>query len=266
METYFSAELTDFKTLYNVLKAITFKEYATLRPMEEGLKVTIEEMKCVETSAYIPVQMFESYYVRPQEDVKFKLSLKILTETLFIYGDDGNLSLKMTYKGPGFPLCLIIKHNDENITVDCQIYTMDVDESTDFLCLADECTLNKVVVNANQFLDILTDLDNTSDDLDLFLSPNPPYFRISTTSTMGESQTDISKNSEMVLLFQCENEFQAKYSFNYIKQILKVMNFANKVSISTGETGLLGLQLLINEDAKQMYVEYYITSMFEDDR
>ncbi|KAF5270403.1 hypothetical protein FQR65_LT05591 [Abscondita terminalis] len=221
MESYFSAVLTDFKMLYNVLKAITFKEYAVLRPMEEGLKVTIEEMKCVETSAYIPVQMFTSYSVHPKEEVKFKLNLKILTESLFIYGDDANLSLKLEYKGPGHPLCLIIKHNEEDITVECQIYTMDVDESTEFLCLADECALNKVVVNASQFLDMLTDLDARSDDLELNLSPNPPYFRISTTSTMGESQTDISKHSEMVLLFQCDQIFQAKYAFNYIKQILK---------------------------------------------
>ncbi|KAK5650311.1 hypothetical protein RI129_001340 [Pyrocoelia pectoralis] len=232
--------------------------------MKEGLKVTIEEMRCVETSAYFPHSTFTSYYVNPQEDIKFKISLKVLTDCLYIYGDDGSPCLKMTYKGPGSPLSLLIKHN-EDIKVDCQIYTMDIEDSTDFLSLADECTLNKIVVNASQFVDILTDLDHTSDELQLVISPDPPNLTIITISTMGESQTDISKNSEMVLLFQCDKVFTSKYTFSYLKQIVKVMSLANKISISTSESGLLGLQLVINEDTRQLYVEYYVSAMFEND-
>ncbi|KAB0802757.1 hypothetical protein PPYR_04943 [Photinus pyralis] len=264
MDPYFTAELTDFKIVVNVLKAITFKEFAILRPMEEGLKVTVDEMKCVETSAYIPHTMFTSYHVNPQEDIKFKISLKVLTDCLYIYGDDGNPCLKMTYKGPGSPLSLLIKHNDD-IKVDCKIYTLDIKDSTDFLSLADECTLNKIVVNANQFVDILSYLDNASDELQLDICPSPPHLTISTVSAMGESQADISRNSEMVLLFQCDKTFSARYTFGYIKQIFKVMSLANKISISTGESGLLGLQLVINEDTRPLYVEYYVSAMFESD-
>lgn len=43
------------------------------------------------------------------------------------------------------------------------------------------------------------------------------------------------------------------------------MALANKVSISTGESGLLGMQLLINSDDRQMFVEYYVTSLYGDD-
>lgn len=40
------------------------------------------------------------------------------------------------------------------------------------------------------------------------------------------------------------------------------MHHANKVAVSMGESGLLGLQLVINSDEKQMYVEYYVTSQY----
>lgn len=40
------------------------------------------------------------------------------------------------------------------------------------------------------------------------------------------------------------------------------MTYANKVAISTGPSGLLGLQLVINSDDRNMYVEYYVTSLF----
>lgn len=75
--------------------------------MEEGLKLTVEEMKCVETTAYIPCEMFSSYTVKANEDIKFKLSLKVLTECLHIFGDDGNPSLKLSYSDTGSPLCLV---------------------------------------------------------------------------------------------------------------------------------------------------------------
>lgn len=260
----FTAELTDFKIIYNVLNAISFKEYAIFRPMDQGLKVTIEEMKCVETSAYIPANMFSHYYIDPDSDIRFKISLKVFTECLHIYGDDGNPSLKLCYQEIGSPLCIVIKHSEENITTDCEIKTLDVDEFTE-LSLADECSLNKIVMDAGVFVEILSDLDNTSDELELKISPDPPYFRVITNSIMGQSVVEISKNSEMVAIFQCTSESKSQYAFSNIRQILKVMNFSRKISISTGESGLLGMQLFIIANEKQMYIEYYVSSLFGED-
>lgn len=123
--TMFSAEVSDFQTIYNVLKAISFKDvrffinctfnyrlnvffqYAIVRPMPEGLKFTLEDMKSVEISAYIPRNMFMCYKVDDKEDNIFKISMKILTECLNILDDEANCSLKMSYKGQGEPLQLL---------------------------------------------------------------------------------------------------------------------------------------------------------------
>lgn len=43
------------------------------------------------------------------------------------------------------------------------------------------------------------------------------------------------------------------------------MSYANKIAISTGESELLGFQLFINSDEKQMYIEYYVTAQYGDD-
>lgn len=86
------------------------------------------------------------------------------------------------------------------------------------------------------------------------------------TYFQAEYQMDISKNSDMIVIFRCTTVCSSQYKFTYIKQLIKVMNLANKVSISTGENGLLGLQLIINtENEKQMYVEYYVTALLADD-
>lgn len=75
---------------------------------------------------------------------------------------------------------------------------------------------------------------------------------------------NISKHSEPVTLFQCTELTSGQYNFTNIRLLLKVMHYASKVAISTGESGLLGFQLVINNDDKQIYVEYYITAQFDE--
>lgn len=69
----------------------------------------------------------------------------------------------------------------------------------------------------------------------------------------------------MVNIYQCKETTNAQYAFNNIRQFIKVMNYATKVSILTGESGLLGLQLSVTSNDRQMYVEYYVTALYVDD-
>lgn len=75
--------------------------------MQEGLKITIEEMKTIETSVYMPLGLFKSYNITTDEDIQFKISLKIFTECLQIFGDESNPVLKMSYKGSAQPFSLM---------------------------------------------------------------------------------------------------------------------------------------------------------------
>ena len=73
-----------------------------------------------------------------------------------------------------------IKHSEENITVDCEIKTMNVDDSPD-VSLAEECNLNKVVVNASILTEVLQRLDNAAEELSIEINPEPPHFILTTT-------------------------------------------------------------------------------------
>lgn len=64
-------------------------------------------MRSSETSVYIPNNMFATYKVAADVEIKFRISLKVFTECLHIFGEDGNPSLRMSYKGNGEPLCLV---------------------------------------------------------------------------------------------------------------------------------------------------------------
>lgn len=75
--------------------------------MQEGLKITVEEMRSIETSIYIPSELFKTYNITTEDDIKFKISLKIFAECLQIFGEDSNPILKMSYKGTAHPFSLM---------------------------------------------------------------------------------------------------------------------------------------------------------------
>ncbi|XP_050308764.1 cell cycle checkpoint protein RAD1-like isoform X2 [Anthonomus grandis grandis] len=243
-------------------RAVPFK-FAILQPMEEGLKVTIDE-KCIETSAYIPSNMFLSYHIADDDNIMFRINLKTLTDILNIFGDDSNASLKLTFRCIGDPLCVVMTHTEENITVDCEIKTMNLDDF-DNPSLSEECNLNKIVVTGSIFYELLLRLDNSAEDLKIMFSPDFPYFNLKSTSLSGESEVSLNKNSECVHSYLCKEKTDFTYAFSNIRHIIKVLNYASRVAISTGNSGLLGLQLIITSDDNQMYVEYYVTAQYMRD-
>lgn len=77
----------------------------------------------------------------------------------------------------------------------------------------------------------------------------------------NNSFVEISKESELVMLFKCDEKIRYSYAFSNIRKILKVLSFSKKVQISTGSSGLFGMQLLISKDDGDMFVEYYVTPL-----
>lgn len=60
-------------------------------------------------------------------------------------------------------------------------------EILDFEIVEDE-VICKVILRAPDFREVLADLDNTSDLVEFFLSPDEPYFRITTEGIAGKFQ------------------------------------------------------------------------------
>lgn len=197
MDYIFCGEICETKVLYNVFKAISFKEFAIIRIMEEGFKVTVEDMKCSQNSAYIPSDVFTKYNFKSDEEhpEKFRVSLTSFTEVLNIFGDDTNHTLKIIYKAPGSPLALLLTNGEENVIVDAEIITSDPDDVSEII-IPDNENINNIVIQTSSFTNLLSELESSSDILEITTSPDPPFLQISSIGTMGESQVEISKFSE----------------------------------------------------------------------
>lgn len=51
------ASLDNARNLSNILKAITFKDHAIISATPNGLKVTVEDSKCLQANAFIQVRL-----------------------------------------------------------------------------------------------------------------------------------------------------------------------------------------------------------------
>lgn len=75
------------------------------------MKVTVEDTKCVQASAFIQSEIFQEYTFNKNGDddmISFKINLSVVLECLNIFGSGtssgGSTTLRMSYQGYGFPL------------------------------------------------------------------------------------------------------------------------------------------------------------------
>ncbi|KAK3576131.1 hypothetical protein CHS0354_043099 [Potamilus streckersoni] len=197
------AKLDNVRHVSTILKAIHFKEIATLFASPMGLKVTVEDAKCVQANAFIQESIFHHYIIK-EEQVNFKINLTVLLECLTIFGSSAvpgvSTSLKMCYAGYGCPLLLILE--EDGVLTDCSIKTLEPDEVLDFNFLSTN-VINKIIMKSECLKEAFSELDMTSDVLQILLSPDPPYFRLSTFGNSGSTHSDFPKDSDMVESFQC---------------------------------------------------------------
>ncbi|VDN12145.1 unnamed protein product [Dibothriocephalus latus] len=116
----------------SLLKSVHFRDLATLFVSKNGLKVTVEDAKCVQGSAFLQADLFEEFKIC-QPIIAFKINLNILLDCLSIFGTSYQASLTsaiLTYKQHGDTLDLLLE--DNGVVAECNIKTMDALQILDF--------------------------------------------------------------------------------------------------------------------------------------
>ncbi|XP_012063913.1 PREDICTED: cell cycle checkpoint protein RAD1-like [Atta cephalotes] len=252
--------LTNLKIIIELLKATNFKEIATCLGSENGLKITVEDAKCMQASAYIPSTVFDEFELK--EDVTFSLSLNILVDCLCMFwptSQEDSVTVQIFYKGTGYPLSIIIE--EDGIITDCSLKTLEVEELLDFH-LDTENIVNKVVLQTELLKAVMAELDPTSQLVELCLSPEKPFFRISLEGIGSVCHIDLPHDNDLIDTFQCTTTITSKIKLEYIKLAMKALSCASKVSLRTNNAGLLCFQYMIKtENGNTCYMEYYISPL-----
>uniref|UniRef100_A0A3B4X0L3 RAD1 homolog (S. pombe) n=1 Tax=Seriola lalandi dorsalis TaxID=1841481 RepID=A0A3B4X0L3_SERLL len=239
------ASLDHARNLSNILKAIAFKDHAIFSATPNGLKVTVEDSKCLQANAFIQAEIFQEFTIR--EDLV----------------DKGNLTVKWAKNerhnsiltGYGYPLTLFLEEG--GVVTVCKINTQEPEEPVDFEFCSTNVT-NKVILQSESLKEPFSELDMTSEVLQITMSPSQPYFRLSTFGNSGNAHYDYPKDSDMMELFRCTKTQTNRYKMSLLKPSTKALALSCKVSVRTDSRGFLSLQYLVrNDDGQICFVEYY---------
>lgn len=254
----FTCSLDNVRNLSNILKAVHFKDHAACFATSNGLKVTVENAKCLQANAFIQAGIFQEFSVQ-EESVVFRINLTVLLDCLTIFGGSAvpatSTALKMCYRGYGHPLTLFLEEG--GVVTVCKILTQEPEETLDF----DFCStnvLNKIILQSEGLREAFSELDMSSDFLQITMSPDKPYLRLSTFGNAGSAHLDYPKDSDLIEAFHCTQTQTNRYKISLLKPSTKALALSCKVSIRTDNRGFLSLQYMVrNEDGQICFVEYY---------
>ncbi|XP_030048884.1 cell cycle checkpoint protein RAD1 [Microcaecilia unicolor] len=252
------ANLDNVRNLSNILKAIHFKDHATCFATKNGIKMTVENAKCMQANAFIQAGIFQEYTIK-EDSVVFRINLTVLLDCLTMFGTSAlpasSTALRMCYMGYGHPVTLFLEEG--GVVTVCKIHTQEPEETLDF----DFCStnvINKIILQSEGLREAFAELDMTSEVLQITMSPDKPYFRLSTFGDAGSAHLDYPKDSDLMEAFHCSQTQTNRYKLSLLKPSTKALALSCKVSIRTDNRGFLSLQYMIrNEDGQICFVEYY---------
>lgn len=251
------AKMDSARSMTTILKAIHFKDTAIVSS-ENGLKVSVEDAKCVLANAFIQAALFQQFTLR-EEQITFKINLTVLMECLNIFGTSTGTSsvtaLKMCYRGYGSPLVIMLE--DNGVVTDCSLKTLEPEDTLDFNFNSANVVC-KVIIKSECLKEVFADLDMTSEVLEILLSPEKPFFRLSTFGNAGSTHSDFPKDSDMVESFQCSETQTNRYKISLLKPSVKALMVSTWTSIRMDSRGFLSMQYMIRlDDGQVCFAEYF---------
>lgn len=262
----FLAKLDNIKTFYTAMKAINFNEDANIVISEDGFKAVVEESRYVQASLYVTRNCFSEFRLLGDEDVSIRLNLSVFTDCLSIFANP-DCCMKIIYKGCGAPLMLVLEQHDGNdLITEVSIKTKNIVEHLEYNIEEDDECYNSLIVRGADFSNLFSEIHKSVEELEISISPKAPYFSITSLGMLqDESKIEIAKSSDMFITYHCGNESKARYKMSHIRLAMKALTLATKVALRTDRTGLLGLQIMVlSEGDTQIYIEYFITPLFEE--
>ncbi|XP_009316735.1 PREDICTED: cell cycle checkpoint protein RAD1 [Pygoscelis adeliae] len=237
---------------------ISESESAEFKEISVNYKIIAETHLSSSLSFLLQAEIFQEFAVQ-EESVTFRINLSVLLDCLTIFGTSSlpgtSTALRMCYRGYGYPLMLFLEEG--GVVTVCKINTQEPDELLDF----DFCStkvVNKIILQSEGLREAFAELDMTSEVLQITMSPDKPYFRLSTFGNAGSAHLDYPKDSDLMEAFHCNQTQTNRYKISLLKPSTKALALSCKVSIRTDAQGFLSLQYMIrNEDGQICFVEYY---------
>lgn len=258
VEQQLVAKIDDARSIITLLKAVYLRESAVVVASSDGLRVTVEESKCLQANAFIQAELFQTY-ILTCEMICFKMNLTVCLECLNMFTSShhagSSTALEMRYAGVGHPLVLVLE--EDGVVTDCSIETM-VAEDTVTFNLENDHLLNKVILRSECLKEFFYEIDGDGDIVDIFFNSNPAYLEFISKHVKLTSKVRVGSSSDLVEMFECRRDSQSHYRHRLLKLAAKPLSQSHKISLRIDSRNFLCLQFMIlMEEDVACFVEFY---------
>lgn len=268
-QVQFVAHLDNTKLFYNALNAVKFSEDVTIVLSDNGLKAIVEDAKYVQATVYVTKGCFTDFRLQPSDtdELCLRVNLSVICECLSIFAGV-DCSLKIIYKGDGAPLVFVLEHHGEDeLVTECSIKTKTVQPTLDF-ALDERCaSFNSIILRGADFAALLGEINRSAEQLEIYMSPTAPFFMVTTLGVVqSDSNVQVHRSSDMMLTFACKAVSSVRYKMSHIRIPMKALGLANRVAMRSDGSGLMSMQMMVlSEGDAQIYVEYFVTPLADED-
>eukprot|EP00727_Mastigamoeba_balamuthi_P011849 m51a1_g7287 Cell cycle checkpoint protein rad1 (361) ;mRNA; r:45001-46210 len=270
---------------------------ATVTITKPGLKFTINESRLYVANAFLtrdtPTDNNAADTLQQQHrrQFVFRVNFGVLMECLSIFGGGltlpglgggGFTAMQMGYQGYGSDLVVLLEEG--GVRTQCSIRTLDMPDLAagggpvvDWSSSPDadaalgpaapracpsfrdsECT-GEIIVDAEVMREAFGEIDWNGDTATLHLSPDAPYFRLSSDGVCGTCEIEYSKDSEVFERFRCSRTQVTRYRLSALQPTVRALAVARKTKLSVNAEGMLSMQHMIQtEDKRVSFVDFLI--------
>ncbi len=147
---------------------------------------------------------------------------------------------------------------ETGVRTTCELVTYEAD-FPDEIPLQRDRLAQKIIMRAAWLQDAILELGSLNPTkLTLEVSPTgPAYLALSSVGPLGSATVEFSKDPQLLETFQVARRTSNTYKFSLIKNALRAMSIASKVSIRGDEQGVLSLQFMVEFDGGGIsFVDY----------
>ena len=199
--------------------------------------------------------------VEESDDLSFSINLSVMIECLNMFGgvaSGENLGtrpkLKICYGGHGHPFTLLLE--DQGVINDSQIKTREAEECLDFN-FSNTKIAGKMIINSEYLKEVFSDLDMSSEYIEMKISSESSQLELMTAGPAGESSVCLPADSVMVEHFSSSAMSHGRYKLQLLKNGVKPIGLSEKVSIRMDERDFLCFQYMIRTDSGPVFLEFY---------
>ncbi|RUS30811.1 cell cycle checkpoint protein RAD1-like protein [Jimgerdemannia flammicorona] len=157
-----------------------------------------------------------------------------------------------------------VRLEDSGVITLCKITTFEPEPELDF-DFNSTPSVQRVIMKSEWLRDAFNELDSTSDRVTFLISPERPFFRLSSFGVAGSTEMDYPKDTDVLESFYCTAIAQHSYRFSLIQHCLKALNASKKSSIRTNERGFMSMQFMIpTTDTLTSFVTFLFSPLETD--